>query len=480
MSPNIHSKTSPPAHYLIEAVRTIEACAAALPSPAEMQALQDDSRAAEARGYYDPIEEEKIREAYARYLGIRVAIWQVITALKPHYRMFRKTKSTLGNPDYQAFAIAFAGAEIIVKTGEHLIDLARERDIVWQKLDEAELRYGLKRKSFTRLYRQLTSFFKMRGFYAARAYFDSQRDAIMGSLSAPEFAQITEILTQLNLPSVSRGDHLARYSRFMRFSLRRRRLSSLRNVTFGIFKSMGDDIAELKIPLVKRRDAAKRVTPEILAKLAPLLRPGDVFITRHDDAMSNLFLPGFWPHGALYIGDKAARKALGVGFAQDWQASTTDDGICILEAKKDGVLLRRLEDTLHVDAFVVLRPNLAQADIAKALNRGLSHTGKLYDFIFDFGTADRLVCTEVIYRAFHGIGGHGIGGHGIGGQGIGAIDFSLSLKAGRHCLTAEDFLNQAIGKGWFTPVLICNVGTKPWAEGERAKSILRESFEAEF
>jgi len=87
----------------------------------------------------------------------------------------------------------------------------------------------------------------------------------------------------------------------------------------------------------------------------------------------------------------------------------------VLEAKKDGVLLRAIEETLQVDAFVVLRPNLSSEHIAQALTKGLSHAGKLYDFIFDFSTSDRLVCTEVIYRAYHGVG---------------PIDFSLSTKAG--------------------------------------------------
>jgi len=53
--------------------------------------------------------------------------------------------------------------------------------------------------------------------------------------------------------------------------------------------------------------------------------------------MSNLFLPGFWPHSALWLGAEDAD---------------------ILEAKKDGVLLRTIEDTLQVDAFIVLRPKL--------------------------------------------------------------------------------------------------------------------------
>lgn len=446
------------------AVRTLRASYAGLPTETEMAALITDSQNAEARGYYNPLEDERLREAYSRYLGIRVAIWQMIRSLKPRFKSYKSGKTVLENVELQAFGIAFCGAEIIVRTGEYLIGLARKRDIVWQKLDEAEARYGLKRKSFTRLYRQLTSAFKMHGFYQARDYFDANRLKIMGALEAGHMQPVAKILETLNLPTASRGDHLRRYRRFVNFSLRRRRISTGRKTMFMLFEATGSDIAELKIPLVKTIGAPKRVTPAIITELKPQLRPGDVFITRHDDAMSNLFLPGFWPHGALYIGTAEERAIMGLDVRSDG-ARKSDETVTILEAKKDGVLLREIEETLAVDAFTVLRPRLSEAKLKKAMNNALSHAGKLYDFVFDFGTSDRLVCTEVIYRAYHGIG---------------EIDFELSTKAGRKCLSAEDFLNQGILKGWFDPVIIYGVGGDIFRSGGEARSALANSFEAVF
>ena len=455
---------SGPAIVIKNAVRTLLASYAGLPTETEMATLISDSQNADMRGYYDPIEDERLREAYARYLGIRVSIWQMIQTLKPRFQKFKSGAVSLGEAEHQAFGIAFCGAEIIVRTGEYLIDLARERDIVWKKLDEAELRYGLKRKSFTRLYRQLTSAFKMHGFYQARDYFDANRSIVMDALEKADLNSVVKILEALNLPTASRGDHLRRYRRFVNFSLRRRRLSTGRKMMFLLFEATGSDIAELKIPLVKNIGAPKRVTPKVIEELKSQLRPGDVFITRHDDAMSNVFLPGFWPHGALYIGTAEERTAIGLVVVSDGMIKS-DAAINILEAKKDGVLLRNIEETLSVDAFTVLRPNLTEADMKNALNKALSHAGKLYDFVFDFGTSDRLVCTEVIYRAYHGVG---------------SIDFELSTKAGRKCLSAEDFLNQAISNNWFDPILIYGVGEDVVLSGDDAKRALSESFEADF
>ena len=422
------------------ALSTLFAAQAALPTSDDMLVLIEDSRAAETRGYYNPVEDERLRETYTRYLAIRSALWELIQSLPEPAKRVHRAPEAATEEDWRGFAIAFCAAELIVRTGEYLIDLARDRDIVWRKLDEADLRYSLERKSFTRLYRQLTSAFHMRGFYRACETYDAYRDKIM-LLAPPE---ITEILKALNLPTASRGDHLRRYRRFVRHSVKRRNLSAWKNILFSVFEMMGSDIADLRIPFVKPSSAPKRVTSETMDALKDILQPGDVFVTRHDDAMSNVFLPGFWPHSALWLGAEDAD---------------------ILEAKKDGVLLRQIEETLQVDAFVVIRPKLTDTQIKDALPRARSHAGKLYDFVFDFRTTDRLVCTEVIYRTYHGMG---------------AIDFNLTLQAGRHCLSAEELLNQGIGQGWFDVVALYGVRGNELLFDQPAKDKLRQSFESRF
>ena len=447
-------------HLLSTAALTIQGSYAALPTQDEIRALSQDALEASARGYYDPVEDEKLREIYTRYLGIRSAIWAEIQNLKPIYRAYKKGGG-LTLAELQAFGIAFSGAEIIVRTGEFLIALAHQKDIIWRKLDEAEPRFGLRRKSFTRVNRQLTSAFKMYPFYRAVEFFDTHRDIVMSALIDGGFDKNVKILERMNQPKVSRGDHLKRYGRFVRFSLKRRRKSAQRNMVFALFQGTGEDIADLKIPFIKPVKAPKRVDQNVIEELMPDLRPGDVFITRHDDAMSNLFLPGFWPHAAFFIGEQNQRPDIPVH--SDGLRMSSDEGVSIVESKKDGVLFRRIEETLHLDAFVVMRPKLSEKDIFKAVERGMSHAGKLYDFIFDFGTADRLVCTELIYRAYQGIGG---------------INFKLSTKAGRKCLSAEDFLSQSLANDWFEPVIIYGVNGNVREDGEPAHKALLGSFDA--
>ena len=278
------------------ALSTVLAAFAALPTHKHISALIEDSLAAEARGYFKPSEDERLRETYTRYLAIRSALWEVIQALPLPAKRVQRQPESATQADWCGFSIAFCAAEMIVRTGEHLIDLARERPLVWRKLDEADKRYDLKRKSFTRVYRQLTSAFLMRGFYRACETYDTHREKA-DSAAPPEISQILE---SLDLPTVSRGKHLLRYRRFFRHSLKRRQMSAGRNIVFSVFEMMGSDIADLKIPFVKPPRAPKRVTPKTIESIRKVLRPGDVFVTRHDDAMSNVFLPGFWrilPYG---------------------------------------------------------------------------------------------------------------------------------------------------------------------------------------
>ena len=37
-----------------------------------------------------------------------------------------------------------------------------------------------------------------------------------------------------------------------------------------------------------------------------------------------------------------------------------------------------------------------------AIKQAFRHHHKAYDFEFDFSTADRVVCTELVYRAYQG------------------------------------------------------------------------------
>jgi hypothetical protein len=206
----------------------------------------------------------------------------------------------------------------------------------------------------------------------------------------------------------------------------------------------------------------KQVSDEIRSSIAEFLQPGDVIITRHAKALTNLFKPGFWPHAAFYIGTPEQRDAANISVDPAEEILWVDD-ICVLEAQKNGVRLRPLTDTLSVDVFVVLRPNLKPESVRQAIERALAHEGKMYNFDFDFFNSDRLVCTELVYRSYDGLEG---------------LEFPLSERAGRKILSAEHLLDFALDTQAFKPVAIFGVeGCEHEVEyGEKTRAALVASY----
>ena len=308
---------------------------------------------------------------------------------------------------------------MLVRATGFLTELAVAHPVLWKKLDEEDLRIGLPRKTFTRLYRSSVAPESLARFRAAAEFYHEHRQQINGlsedSVVGPVVALLGE--EEALIDRRKRGA-VWRHLVYRWFSFRRRHRSAWRQVMFGLFEAGGSAIADLRQPGIKPTGAPKRLSPSVRDELLATLRPGDVCVTRHDDALSNLFLPGFWPHATLYLGSAEERRALDVVVSQEIEARATGP-IRFLESKKDGVRFRPAEETLAVDACVVLRPMLEQAELARAIGRAMEHEGKLYDFLFDFRTSDRLACTEVIYRGFHGIG---------------LVVFRLKEVSGRKCL----------------------------------------------
>jgi len=170
------------------------------------------------------------------------------------------------------------------------------------------------------------------------------------------------------------------------------------------------------------------ISPAQIAALQTKLLPGDVLLERRDWYLSNIGLPGYWPHAALYIGTAAERTAFftdsevrtwvrqqgeGSGdfnallaqrypaaFQQSNQPQEPAPPVRLLEAISEGVSFTTLEHSAACDALAVLRPKLRPVEKARAIMRAFHYAGRPYDFNFDFSTDAELVCTELIYKAY--------------------------------------------------------------------------------
>ena len=175
-----------------------------------------------------------------------------------------------------------------------------------------------------------------------------------------------------------------------------------------------------------RRIGRYLITPAQLDVLRRELQPGDVLLSRKNWYLSNVALPGFWPHAILYVGrpdqlgeyfDVPEVRGL-VGelsgtpgrldhylrqrWPTHWQALVEgQEGRPgeVMEAISEGVVFNTLEHAAG-DYLVALRPELGRRAKAQALLGAFRHAGKPYDFDFDFATEHALVCTELVWRAY--------------------------------------------------------------------------------
>jgi hypothetical protein len=170
------------------------------------------------------------------------------------------------------------------------------------------------------------------------------------------------------------------------------------------------------------------ILPEQVKAIASRLEPGDILLERREWYLSNIGLPGYWPHAALFMGmPDERRRYFDTPEVRAWLA--TQDGAAadfdellsareprahalslaadaaghaprVIEAMSEGVSFTTFEHSAACDALVVLRPRVSKVEKARALLRAFHYAGRPYDFDFDFATDSSLVCTELVYKAY--------------------------------------------------------------------------------
>ena len=123
----------------------------------------------------------------------------------------------------------------------------------------------------------------------------------------------------------------------------------------------------------------KQVTGLHCQEALRILKPGDALHSRIEGELTNLFIPGFWSHGALYAGDGQVVEAISQGVVR------TD--LVTWMTRKDYVR--------------AMRPRFADvSECQAAAGWALSRVGITpYDFAFNPRNA-ALYCFELIWAAY--------------------------------------------------------------------------------
>ncbi len=190
----------------------------------------------------------------------------------------------------------------------------------------------------------------------------------------------------------------------------------------------------------------KYITRKEINKIKEELKPGDILIRRNDDQLSNVGIPGFWTHAAIYVGSAnelneyfdsistiGGLKPSEIIKQQDPKAfrKIGSKRFLILEAVGKGVMLNPVEHIAKSDYFAAFRPKLLnKEEIFKAILNAFRCFGMPYDYLFDFRTPDALVCSELVYRAYQTTDQYK------------GINFQLGLLSGEPFLSPNDIARQ--------------------------------------
>lgn len=419
---------------------------------------------AEERGYLRPKEDEKMEHLTISYWQSRAALLDV--ALNANEEIGKKDISK--NEKLTLFIIGYSAAIVLVDMARFFGENFEGGSVLRKRLNEPNKKFGMPTGIYDAIQKSFNDPKRIWHIYYANQTYEKELKKL------EEIGKKDKRLKKL-LKIIAK---LKKRIELTKWNFIKERFQEFRNQTIDILKrpivkqmyGTQESVSRLISFIRLRPWRQPKIPKKIAEELMILMQPGDVIITRKEYVMTNYFLPGYWPHAALYLGRLNELEKIGIGnsirLKKVWEKLkniAAPNSLRVLEALKDGVKVRSIESPFKNDAIAIIRPKLDWEYVKKAIARGLTHSGKPYDFDFDFRQSSRLVCTEVIYRTYEGIGG---------------MHFKLGERAGRLNLSAEDMLNMALKEDQFQPIAIyCPIKSKKIHTGEKMKEILKKTIE---
>ncbi|NUN49239.1 MAG: hypothetical protein HUU15_10475 [Candidatus Brocadiae bacterium] len=360
-------------------------------------------------------EDDDLRATYMTFLTYRSALLRLAAV----YAGFEAVR----DPALRArcFLVSYAAATALFESSGRLVVAFQDWDEGRRKLNEPDPRWGIAAGMFDRISAGVGSDGNGERFEEMAAWFE-ERAPLWREQGIWEPARMAWFEERIRRGIVSvRSADVQRHRNWLRRVVARVKddaYTPVYAVQSQLSVWIGDTRVVARPPLISH---------EQIETLRTRLEPGDILLERRNFFLSNAFLPGFWPHAALYVGTAADLEALGLlehpdvkGKLEAFRRPAADGHRhAVIEAVSEGVVFSSLEHSIHADCVAVLRPRATREQKAEAIAQAFAHQGKPYDFEFDFRTSDRLVCTEVVYRSYQGI-----------------VSFDLERVMGRDALPA--------------------------------------------
>ena len=361
-----------------------------------------------------------------------LAIWRMVLdymraldGIKSYWREFHKINPVTQREEHaRAFLVGYAAWMVQYRHGLRFVDLSVPKPALETLLDEPSPKHGIEAKSFAALKWNIINVKAVSRLHGSRGYARALEDAQPSCTEAREPECVW-----------ARG-MTADYHEAAREELKERAVTQFGYNGFDIVRDFGFSawfpvqagVAEWMGDTKVKRLHRHLVSHAQLDLMQSALEPGDIVVARHNWYLSNVGLPGFWPHAELYLGTWSELSAyfdtdevktwvrslpgghesladyLAERFPETWvqYKKTAEDGtpLRIIEAVSEGVIFSSLYRAAGADYVGVMRPRFSKVDKAKAVVAAFGWFGRPYDFNFDFLTDESLVCTELVYKSW--------------------------------------------------------------------------------
>ena len=174
------------------------------------------------------------------------------------------------------------------------------------------------------------------------------------------------------------------------------------------FLNFFGDIKVFKFPMFIVYDPGSYlVKGEDVRQVINLIKPGDILVRGYINYLDGYFIPGFFSHAGLYLGEVKETDKVFVNEGQDGRFRNGEQ--MVIHSMAEGVFMEDIINFCRCDFMVILRRNpdkesetgnkVTFEDVFKS---ALQNLGKDYDFKFDFSDFTKVSCTELVYTCCQG------------------------------------------------------------------------------
>ncbi len=249
------------------------------------------------RGFFRASEAEEVEALLVTYWQARAAALDLIRDLRRHQPAVEPERSIY-------FLLGYSTALCLVDAACILRDETHSRPVVRRKLNQPIPNCGIPGGAYDTIQRSLMSTRHAWPLYHAREYFQRHQDELARVAREQQVEDLLAAIVRLS-PCVDIS-----MTRFARYSLRTRGDQWVRGIgrslfgraVYGLQKFASELMADVSVQPAH----VPTIPAEIQRELAAHIQPGDVLVVRKEFAVTNYFLPGYWPHAALLSGPARA------------------------------------------------------------------------------------------------------------------------------------------------------------------------------